>query len=201
MRCGTAKKRLSDDLDGALAPERKDRLEAHLRSCPACRAYRDDLVLLQAGALYPADRSPECWAAFEKRLESKLAGEEPGRGAVGIPFSGRRRWAWAAAGGMALAAAGLWFALLRPGTAVTAAWVPDEDALIPLLQEAEADPELERDVDREIRASIEEMTPVLDADIIFLPAADPLFWESLSDDELRFIASELEKETGLGGPK
>jgi len=201
MRCGRAEKLISDDLDVALGSGRKARLHAHLRSCPACRAYRDGLVRLQAEVLPPADRSAEYWAGFEKRLETKLARAATGRDAVGTPFPARRKWAWAAAAATAVAAAGIWFGLLRPGTAVTTAWIPTEDALTPLLQEVEADPELEEGVDREIRASIEEMTPVPDADIAALPIADPLFWESLSEDELRAIASELEKETGLGGPK
>lgn len=202
MRCGTAEKRLSDNLDGALGPRGKARLEAHLRSCPACRAYRKGLVRLQAGALPPAERSPEYWAAFDERLQSKLAGTETGRGAVGVPFSARRRWAWAAAGVLVLAAAGIWYTLLRPETAMMAAWVPSEDVLATLLQEAEADPMLERDVDREIGASIEEMAPaVVDADIAALPVADPLFWEGLSEDELGYIASELENENGRGGSK
>jgi hypothetical protein len=201
MRCGTARKRLSDELGGALSSERKARLEAHLQRCPACRGYREDLVRLQAEVLPPAGRSPEYWAGFDERLGSKLSGLETGRGAVEAPFSARRRWAWAAAGATALAVAGIGLAILRPRAAVTAAWVPYEDGLTPLIQEAEADPELERDLDREILASIEEMTPVPDADVAALPAADPLFWEGLSEDELRAIASELEKETGPGGPK
>ncbi|TFG56526.1 MAG: zf-HC2 domain-containing protein, partial [Candidatus Aminicenantes bacterium] len=73
MRCETITKWLSDDLDGALSPNRKARLEAHLRECRACLGTRSDLILLQAEALPVADRSPEYWAAFEKRLESKLA--------------------------------------------------------------------------------------------------------------------------------
>jgi len=34
-----------------------------------------------------------------------------------------------------------------------------------------------------------------------LPAADPLFWEGLSDDDLRAVIAELEAENGRGGPR
>jgi hypothetical protein len=44
------------------------------------------------------------------------------------------------------------------------------------------------------------MAPAPDADAAVLAAADPLFWEGLSDDELRAVVSALEEETGHGGP-
>jgi anti-sigma factor RsiW len=201
MRCGTARQRLSDDIDGALSPARKVRLEAHLASCPDCRAYRDDLVRLQAEVLPPADRTPEDWAGFDQRLERKLAATEAGRGAVGVPFGYRRSRAWAAAGVLVIAGAAIWFALLHRASPVMEAWMPAGDALAPLLQEAEADPQLENALDREIVASIEDMTLFPDADVTALSASDPLFWEGLSEDELASIAEELAKDTGRGGPK
>lgn len=198
MRCGAARRRLSDDLDGALTPGRRERLEAHLRSCDACRTCRDALARLQAAVRPGADRSPEYWAGFERRLASRLESAGPGRASR----FGRRRWAWAAAGVLVLSAAGaIWYASSRQDTLVTTAWLAEEDLLTPLLEDAEADPELERDIEQAIRASIEEMTPVPDADAAALPVADPLFWEGLSEDELRDIAAELENETGRGGPQ
>lgn len=201
MKCEKMKKRLSDDFDGALAPAKKARLEVHLRGCPDCRAYRAGLARLQSGAAQAADRSPEYWSGFEERLGSKLAGIEPGRRTVRVPFSARRRWAWAAAGFLAIAAAGTYFVVGRAAGTVETAWVPYEDSLAPLLQAAEANPELGSLVNREILASIGELTPVPEKDLAVPPADDPLFWEGLSEDELRYIASELERETGRGGPK
>lgn len=201
MRCETAKKRLSDDLDGALAPAKQSRLEAHLRGCPGCRAYQAGLVRLQSGAAPAADRSPEYWTGFEARLGSKLGGIKPGRRTVGVPFSARRRWGWAAAGFLAIAAAGTYFAVGRAAGTVETAWVPYEESLAPLLQEAEANPEFGSLVNREILASIEELTLPSEKDLAVPAADDPLFWEGLSEDELRYIASELERETGRGGPK
>jgi len=200
MRCGEAERRLSDDLDGALSPRRKARLEAHLSSCPACRASRDGLARLQAAAGDPADRSPEYWAGFEGRLEAKISAIESGRDSA-APSPVWRRWAWAALAVSVLAAAGAWFTLARRAPVATEAWIPSGDALIPLIEAAEGDPGLEQDVDRLVRASLEELGGSVDADAAVLSTADPLFWESVSDDELRAIASELEKESGLGGPK
>lgn len=200
MRCGEAEKRISDDLDGALSTRRKARLEAHLESCPACRAYRDGLARLQATAGVPAGRSPEYWAGFARRLEAKIDMVESGRAAA-APASARRRWAWAASAVLVLAAAGVWFALDRKGPEAAEAWITSGDALNPMIEAAEADPGLEREVDLLVRSSLEELGGSVDADAAILSGGDPLFWEGVSDDELRAIATELEMKSGPGGPK
>jgi len=199
MRCGESEKRISDDLDGALSPRRKARLEAHLGSCPDCRAYRDGLSRLQAAAGVPAGRSPEYWAGFARRLEAKMGTVESGRAAA--PAFARRRWAWAAPAVLVLAAAGVWFALGRKGTEGAEAWIPSGETLIPLIEAAESDPGLEREVDLLVRSSLEELGGSVDADAAIFSAGDTLFWEGVSDDELRAIAEELEIESGPGGPK
>jgi anti-sigma factor RsiW len=201
MRCRTAERRLSDGLDGALGPRKRARLEAHLRSCPACRATRDALARLDEAAGPSAERSEEYWAGFERRLEARLdrLGQRGGR-PVAAPFRGRQL-AWAAAGLALVAAAALGFALLRPRPAMTLAWLPDQDPLGPILLEAEADPEVGRAVESEIRASLEALSPGPDADSAALAAADPLFWEGLSDEELEAIVAALEQESGVGGPE
>jgi anti-sigma factor RsiW len=201
MRCRTARRRLSDELDGTLDAGRLSRLEAHLRACPACRGYRGGLVRLQAEVRPEAGRSAEYWAGFEKRLEARLDREEAGRFAVGRPFAARRRVAWAIAGLALAAVAAASFGLLRSRPILLADWPQDENGFAPLLLEAEADPELGRAVEGEIRASIAEIVPATDADAAALAAADPLFWEGLSEEELGAIAAGLERDNGLGGLK
>jgi predicted anti-sigma-YlaC factor YlaD len=201
MRCERAKKLLSDELDGALSVSDRALAAAHLRGCSACRAYREDLVRLQAGAGAETEPSPEYWAGFEARLAAKLDAVPAGRRPAGSPGASRRRLAWAAAGCLVLAAAGAYLGLVRKaGGNGEAAWVAYEDELTPLLQEAEADAEFGRLLEREVLASIGELAPAAEADAV-IPADDPLFWEGLSDAELEMIAAELGKETGLGGPK
>jgi len=202
MRCETARKRLSDELDGALAPDKKARLEAHLRACPACGGYRADLLLLQGEAGPAADRSPEYWAGFERRLASKLDSVEPWHRPVDASVLARRKLAWAATGFLVLAAAGMYFMLIGPGRgAMETAWLAYEDPLAPILQEAEADPEFGNLVNGEILASIGDLAPAPEAEAFMRLADDPLFWEGLSDAELEMIAADLNKKTGLGGPK
>jgi hypothetical protein len=134
-------------------------------------------------------------------LNGRLDAATPGRGRVSAPFGARRRWAWAAAAAVVPAGILLWLALPRPVPSLTEAWLPSDDILEPLVRAAEADPELAGRIDNEIRASIEETRPALESAETLLPAADPLFWEGLSDDDLRAVIATLEKESGLGGPQ
>ncbi len=202
MRCAEAERRLSDGLDGTLAPRIEARLEAHLASCPSCRACRDGLVRLQASAGRPVERSSEYWAGFESRLEEKLDALGSGRaGEARSSFPARRRWAFAAASVLVLAAAGVWFVLARRGSEAGPAWAYSVDGLAPLMEEADDDPGLAGDLDRVVRASLDELGPAVDVEAAALAAADPFFWESLTDAELGAIASGLEKDPGLGGPK
>lgn len=203
MRCRAAERRLSDRLDGALAPRAAARLESHLRACPSCRSHQDALVRIQAASGPPAGRSPEDWAGFERRLEARIHAWEGGRaGRIPAPLAWRPRAAFAAAAALLLAGAALWVFLARglPEDG-SYAWVPSADGIAPLIGEAETDPGLERAVGRYLSDSLAELAPVVDADAAALTAADPLFWESLSDDELRAVAEALGKESGLGGPQ
>lgn len=202
MKCRRAERLLSDDIDGTLGPARKARLEAHLVACPACRAYRKDLARLREAFGAPVERPAEDWIGLEKRLEARLEKEETGIVSVPAPDFGRRRLAWASAAVSALAVfAAVWFAFLRPRPATLAAWPALDDPFAPLYLATEADPELAGAVDREIRASIDELVTAPDADAAAFRAADPLFWEGLSEAELDAIAEALERENGLGGPK
>jgi len=201
MRCRTARRRLSDELDGALAPGPKVRLEVHLQACPACRAYRERIGLIQDRAKFSDERSPGSWAAFERALEAKLDAQ----GNKGPSLEGwrawSRGWAWAAAAALVLVAMTAWYVLQRSGGPVPLeTWNAYDDVLTPLVQAADADLELAARADREVGAMIDELAPAPDTDAVVLPAADPLFWEGLSDDDLRGIVADLEEQTGRGGP-
>ncbi len=203
MRCDKARRWISDGLDGALAAAQAAKLERHLETCAACRAYRRDLETIEAGAARrPADApSPDYWQDFADRLGRKIAmASRP------VPRRrGFRRWAWAPATAVAAAAAVLaiiHFGVLRPdGGVPDAGWLSNGSSLAWILMEADGDPELTSLLDGEVRASIEEWTLVPDEDITAPFLDDPLFWEGLSEEELRFIASELEAEIDRGGPR
>jgi anti-sigma factor RsiW len=200
MRCATARRRLSDKMDGALRPARTSRLEAHLRICPACRSYGQRLSRIQAHGRLAGERAPGEWTAFERSLEARLEAVEPRGRRFALPFAVRPRLAWAAAAAMVLAAVAAWYALRPAGAPAIETWAAYDDVLNPLVAAAEADSELAGRIEREVGAMIDEMAQAPDAEAVALPAADPLFWEGLSDDDLRGIIRELERETGNGGP-
>ncbi len=199
MRCRTARRRLSDALDGALAGGRRIWLEAHLRGCPDCRAYRERIGLIQDRAKLEDGRPSVFWEEFERAVEARIdaAGERrPSLRAAAV----RTRWAWGAAAASVLIGFAAWYLLQRPGRLQVETWTAYADVLDPLMMAADADHELAVRVDREIGAQIEEISPPSDIDALVLPAADPLFWEGLSDEELRGIITALEKGTAQGGP-
>lgn len=200
MRCRSARRRISDALDGAVGARGRARLEAHLAVCPACRVYRGRLSLIQAGSRLPLDRPAESWADFERALAAKLdaAGE---RGPSFAPEAARRRaWAWVAAAASVLLAVVAWYLLQRPAGAPFEAWTGYEGVIDPLVLAAESDTELAGRVDKRVGALLDDLAPAPDPEAVVLPADDPLFWEGLSDDDLRAIVGELEKPNGRGGP-
>ena len=204
MRCEKARRWISDGLDGALPAGRAAELARHLEGCAACRAYQRDLEIIEAGTggRPVGEPSPGYWEDFEERLGRKLAASSRPRRAA-PRRQGFRKWAWASAAVAAAAAvlAIIHFGVLRPDGGTDAGWLPNGSSLAWILMEAEGDPELTSLLDREVRASIEEWTLDPDEDIPAPFVDDPLFWEGLSEEELRFIASELEAETDRGGPR
>jgi hypothetical protein len=202
MRCETLRKWISDDLDGVLRGKRKARLERHLRECAGCRAYREDLARLQAGAegLAEPGLNPQAWADFSRRLERKLAGSgTPARRREKAPVLIRSKRAWAAASFLVLVVIGAYFALRRPAGFEEPGFASFEDSVAQVFGEIGSNPDLENTFNREILASIEEaVRPALDE--IPVPFGDnPLFWEGLSEGELSYIETELQKERGQGG--
>lgn len=200
MRCESARRSISDRLDGIPAAGRKARLERHLEGCPSCRAYLRDLETLAGGirARPSDDPPPEFWTDFERRLAERMASLQMPSGERAVTPPRLRKWAWAGAASLVVAAALIYIAFLRTGGAPETPWLLNGSSLAWILMEADDDPALSIVLDREVRASIDELTggPGEDFGVPF--AADPLFWEGLSEEELQFIASEMEAETDRG---
>jgi predicted anti-sigma-YlaC factor YlaD len=62
--CRQAVEMISDYLEGALGRRDRRRLETHLRACPNCSAYLDQIraTIRLAGSVGPDDLSPEALA-------------------------------------------------------------------------------------------------------------------------------------------
>jgi hypothetical protein len=189
---------LSDDADGASAPRDKDPLSRHLASCPSCRAYRESLLKLQAGALglnRGAERPDAYWRDFGARLEARLADERASSAPARVPRAARRAWAWGGAGLAAAAAVAAAFLLLRPAAARPGPFVFSfEETVASILGEIGDDPELEVAFAGALQASIEAAVGGAREEAYDSPSGDPLFWEGLSDEDLARIESGLRKE-------
>ncbi len=62
---------MNDAVDDDLAPDQRERLELHLRSCPECHRHMDDLrSLVTAAAGLPSELEPsrDLWPGIEGRL-------------------------------------------------------------------------------------------------------------------------------------
>jgi hypothetical protein len=116
MRCRTAQRYISENLDGSLEGRKKARLERHLEGCPDCRAVLEHFRAIVDAA--PALAGPEPSEAVWSRIRTRLAARESGLANARVPVP--RRWAfgWGApalkfAGAVALAlvlvASGVYF--------------------------------------------------------------------------------------------
>lgn len=64
MVCQQAVELVTDYLEGSLSRRERRRFEAHLRACPNCTAYLDQMkmTIALAGSVEPEDLSPEARA-------------------------------------------------------------------------------------------------------------------------------------------
>lgn len=200
--CRTWKKRISDDLDGALSSPTKKRLQKHLADCEACRAYAARLERLHQCAKDIAAAEPAGPSHLQELRESlkprlaEAARELREGGASRKSGVRRKRWPWWAVG--TLAAASLLFVLVVPQgdrqgpTEVYAFSL--EDALASLSAELGNDLRLEVSFNELLAATIPDAAEASDTEFLGNPFENPLFWEDLSEEELRYIESEMKKE-------
>ncbi len=83
LACQQVVELVSDYLEGALPRSERRRLERHLRGCPNCSAYLEQMrvTIAVTGRLTPEDLSPEARDEFIDLFRSWRAdGPETGRG-------------------------------------------------------------------------------------------------------------------------
>jgi hypothetical protein len=105
-----------ESLYGELDSGREAALAHHLDECRSCREEYDAMArtLVVMGAKRPADPGDEYWAGYYGKLERRIASEgasQPSRRAphrrLRAPYALVPRWAYSAAGALALVAAGI----------------------------------------------------------------------------------------------
>jgi hypothetical protein len=148
------------------------------------------------------------WSDFSRRLESRLAAISPRRPRVSLSRWFRWKPAWALAGLALVATAGAYLIFFHFGGRGEETFFSLEDPAGQIIGEIGPNADLENSFNREIMASINESAGILadgpaarqGAEEALVSFGDnPMFWESLSEEELVFIESELRKERGLGG--
>lgn len=194
MTCQKYEKWISDALDGVLSRKKKKILEDHLTRCSDCRAYEERLSWIQGEAwrMEKAKPSPFYWQEFSASLEGKLKALEP-ESETPRPFRLSWKWAWMGAPVLlALTLSLVFFPRQRPA--------PENDifsyeaCLIRLHQEIGDDAKLEEHFNRIILGSLREGLDSAVLEEHSLISEDPFFWESLSEEELKFIEQEIKKE-------
>jgi len=193
MKCEHYQRWISDDLDGALAAKKREKLESHLAVCSVCRFYRRALALIQAEgrALEPRPVAPDYFDDFTAAIETKLRQEEKAAGRVG-PVPPRWKWAWASIP-LALALI-LGIVLFRSrGDGVRNEIFSFEACLDQVFEEIGGDDEVAADFNRYLSGSLLDGGEgiVLEDDINLW--SEPFFWRSLSDEDLRRIEAEIKK--------
>lgn len=202
VACEKYRRWLSDELDGELDAARARRLVAHLRGCPSCLLYKKKLKDLQEEAVGLGQPSPppEYWKDFSTRLTSRLLAEAREK----KQWTWRQRgvrYAWVGAATFLIAGLSLaFFLLFRPERmAREATFLPFERFLEHVYQEIGGDYRLTELFNLAMMDFLgEEFGRNGPALRLYFPE-DPLFVESLSEEEVEFVGREIEKETKWRG--
>jgi len=197
MRCKKSERWISDSLGGTLPGAKRRRLEAHLAECSSCRTALRAQEKLQGAArvLAAPERGPEYWenslARLRAKLESGLAPQavrRPGRAFVPGP-----RWAWAGGATTLAVAAGLFFLVLRGGAPLEFSPLAFEDTYGSLAEQIGESADLERNLDTSLQTTIGEHAAGVDGEVHHLLYGRDDFLESLSDEEVRILETEINR--------
>lgn len=180
-------------LDREFSEKRQQLLKKHLEECAACRAYKESIekIHVESKSLEKPNLSPEYWQMFNSKLRTKLLSIEPEE-YKSKPFLLRWKWAWAAASSILIAAIGLYFLFFQPNATPETYAYSYEDALSQIYQEIGNNSELENSFNQLILVSIQE---TIQGNLPQNFSDDPYLWESLTEEDLVFLESEIKKES------
>ncbi len=204
MRCKKIEKWVSDEIDGSLSRKKQIILAGHLANCASCRGYRQRLRKLQVEAknLPRPALPPEYWQESIAKLKANLESIKPAekkefklRPRQAPAFFPAKRWSWAWAGAASLlaVAAGLYFFLFQakaPRETFPAAFA---DQVNSLYEKIGDNSDLEEEFNSVLKASIREVAGESDAEVKHLLYGNSFFIESLTDEEVRLLDSEINR--------
>lgn len=194
MECKKIEKWVSDNIDDELSEKKKKILKAHLKRCSSCRSYAKVIERIhnETKSLETPEVSPAYWEEFTSRLKTKISSSLPEKRRGKAPFL-RWKWAWAGAGLIFVIVVGLSLYLIQNRAPQEVYIFSFESSLSQIYQEIGNDPELEDFFNSVILDSIGEILE--DSEWIISPDIyeNPLLWEDLTEEEMRFLESEIKK--------
>jgi len=198
MGCKKIEKWVSNNIDGELPEKKKKILEAHLKRCSSCSSYQKiiERIHKETKSLEMPEVSPAYREEFTSRVKTKISFPQPEK-RIGAPLFSRWKWAWTAAALIFVIVVGsvLYLTQSRPPQEVYI--FSFENSLAQIYQEIGSDSELEDLFNSVILASIGETLE--DSGWIIRPDfyEDSLLWDNLTEEEMRFLESEIKKDTKL----
>lgn len=197
MKCVRIQQWVSDMIDGEMSKEIKKKIDAHLDTCPACRAFQDQIVRIneEMRSLDVPELSPTQSLEFTTRLRSTISklGEKRENGILHL-F--RRKWVFVPASVIMISLFILIFVFYDRRD------FQDEEfyvfsfgnAVEEIYQDIGSDLVLQQAFNSLVSASISEMLIAADWDETMNLEDDLLLWEEFSEEELGNLEPEIKKD-------
>lgn len=203
MKCHKVERMISDHIDLVLSDKKKARLAKHLDSCSGCRSYQERMKTLhqETQKLGRPKLTPEYRRKFALRLEDRLSREASRPTVRPAPsfFGGLRpvwRWTTVATAATALLLLGIMMFRPQPTSLEGRQMVYSvADMVKEIAHEIADDQELEQAFNSLLLASIDNAFQTQPEEML-APGLyeNPLHWEELTLEELRYIENEIKKE-------
>ena len=198
MGCRKIEKLVSNNIDGELPEKKKKILEAHLKGCSSCRSYAKTIERIheETKNLEMPEVSPAYREEFASRVKTRITSLQPEKG-IRLPLFSRWKWAWTAAALAFVIVVGSVLYLTKSRQPQEMYIFSFENSLAQIYQEIGNDSELEDLFDSVILASIGETLE--DSGGIIGPDSyeSSILWENLTEEEMRFLESEIKKDPEL----
>lgn len=186
---------LSNSIDGELSEKKKKFLEKHLKKCPSCSSFAENIKRIQkeAKSLERPEVSPVYWDELTTRIRTEIYSAQQEK-LQGKALFLRWKWAWAGAAMLSVIAAGLFLYHTQSKTPQEVYVFSFENYMANIYQEIGNDEELEDLFNSIVSASIGETLE--DSEWAGRPDfyENLILWEDLTEEEMRFLESEIKKD-------
>jgi hypothetical protein len=200
MKCQQIERWLSDSVDGAISKKEKTIIEAHIETCPACHAFRNQIEKIneEAKNLDAPEVSPAQSREFVSRLRSALIeiGEEKNKGVLHV-F--RNKWVFVPASVIIISLFILIFIFYEKGDFQYEEFSVFSfgNAVEEIYQDMGSDLVLQQAFNSLVSTSINEMLIAADWDETLNLEDGILLWEEFSEEGLGNLESQIKKDRNL----